>query len=94
MTKENQNTFRASGFLFLLAFAMSCSILQSPQEEGSIASGGMKLWEQNCVRCHNIPSPAAFNDDEWEIIGAHMRVRAYLSEKEKDEIIKFLKTIN
>jgi len=72
-----------------------CAVKNATQESVITANySGLTLWEQNCSRCHNSPSPASFSDAEWDVIGAHMRVRAYLTGKETDEIIKFLKTIN
>lgn len=81
-------------FLFILLIA-GCAVKDSTQGEARVnQTSGLKLWEQNCSRCHNSPSPASFSDAEWDVVGAHMRVRAYLTGKETDEIVKFLKSIN
>ncbi|MBI4930380.1 MAG: cytochrome c [Bacteroidetes bacterium] len=79
--------------LFILIIS-GCAVKDNTQGTAANQYSGLKLWEQNCARCHNSPSPASFSDAEWDVIGAHMRVRAYLIGKESDEIIKFLKTIN
>lgn len=81
-------------FLFILLIS-GCAVKDNTQSTaGANKYSGLKLWEQNCSRCHNSPSPASFSDAEWDVVGAHMRVRAYLTGKETDEIIKFLKSIN
>ena len=58
------------------------------------AKSGAQLWGENCVRCHNGPSPSAYNDQDWETIGAHMRVRANLGADEVEKIVEFLKSAN
>jgi mono/diheme cytochrome c family protein len=55
---------------------------------------GAQLWGENCARCHNAPAPGEFNNDNWEIVGMHMQVRANLIQPEIDKIIAFLKSAN
>jgi hypothetical protein len=55
---------------------------------------GAQLWGENCARCHNAPSPGEFNNDNWEIVGLHMRVRANLIQPDIDKIVGFLKSAN
>ncbi len=55
---------------------------------------GAQLWGENCVRCHNAPSPSAFSDIEWETIAQHMRVRANLNSAQVDKIVDFLQMAN
>ncbi len=70
-------------------FVASCaSSKQLPEKSGA------QLWGENCVRCHNAPSPAAFSDTQWEAIGKHMRVRANLTENEVNKIVEFLSMAN
>ena len=58
------------------------------------AKSGAQLWGENCIRCHNIPSPADFSDAQWDLIGSHMRIRANLTMVEAEKIIEFLKLAN
>lgn len=58
------------------------------------AKSGAQLWGENCLRCHNTPSPETFSDPEWDVAVMHMRVRAYLTEDEAVKIAEFLKTAN
>ena len=80
--------------LFALVAAIvvysSCSATSSLAE----AKSGAQLWGENCLRCHNIPSPETFSDVEWDVVMMHMRVRAYLTENEAVKIADFLKTAN
>lgn len=55
---------------------------------------GAQLWGENCIRCHNTPTPVDFNDDEWKTIGLHMQDRATLTKDETDKIIEFLCSAN
>lgn len=55
---------------------------------------GAQLWGENCIRCHNTPSPADYNDVDWETIGLHMQIRANLTKEETEKIVEFLKSAN
>jgi hypothetical protein len=55
---------------------------------------GIQLWGENCARCHNAPGPGEFNNDNREIVGLHMRVRANLIQTDMDKIVDFLKSTN
>ena len=58
------------------------------------AKSGAQLWGENCLRCHNAPSPQTFSDAEWDAAVLHMRVRANLTDNEAIKIAEFLKTAN
>ena len=55
---------------------------------------GAQLWGENCQRCHNVPAPTAFSKENWEVAGTHMKIRANLTEVEKDKVVDFLKSAN
>ena len=55
---------------------------------------GAQLWGENCARCHNAPAPGEFNNDNWEIVGQHMQVRANITKPDIDKIVGFLKSAN
>ncbi|NOX17783.1 MAG: cytochrome c [Chlorobi bacterium] len=71
-------------------FVVGCS----SSKDVAVAKSGAQLWGENCVRCHNAPSPTAFSDYQWETIGQHMRIRANLTAMETDKIVDFLKMAN
>ncbi len=64
------------------------------QKELIIEKSGAQYWGETCNRCHLAPSPADYNDADWETISLHMRVRANLTEKEVKKIEAFLKSAN
>jgi len=72
-----------------LTLVNSCKTPQAISDKS-----GVQLWGENCARCHNTPSPAAYSDDQWDIIIAHMKVKAGLTEKEAEKIRTFLKSAN
>jgi len=72
------------------ALISSCATTSSLTE----AKSGAQLWGENCIRCHNAPSPETFSDVEWDVAIMHMRVRANLTENEAVKISAFLKTAN
>lgn len=55
---------------------------------------GSVLWSENCMRCHNTPSPTDFSDAQWETIGSHMKIRANLTDEETKKIVEFLQSAN
>ena len=55
---------------------------------------GAQLWSLNCIRCHNLRPASTFSDAEWEIVTHHMRVRANLTAKEHEQILRFLQASN
>ncbi len=76
--------------LMVVFIAVRCSTTSSLAE----AKSGAQLWGENCLRCHNAPSPETFSDSEWDVVVMHMRVRANLTENEAVKIADFLKTAN
>lgn len=58
------------------------------------AKSGAQLWGENCVRCHNIPSPNIYSDQQWELTVSHMRLRGNLTKEESDKITEFLQAAN
>ena len=74
--------------VLVMVFA-ACAMTNS-----GMSKGGGQLWGENCLRCHNLPDPTSFEDDQWETIGRHMQLRANLTSKEIDEIVEFLQSAN
>jgi mono/diheme cytochrome c family protein len=56
--------------------------------QNSQAGDGAKKFEENCSRCHN--APEGFSPRISGTIVRHMRVRASLSKKDSEAILKFL----
>lgn len=55
---------------------------------------GVKVFSDNCVRCHQAPSPTFKTDREWRTITLHMRVIANLSRLETGDVRTFLTSSN
>jgi cytochrome c5 len=51
-------------------------------------SNGQRVFEQNCSRCHS--DPDGFSSHISGTIARHMRVRASLSKKDEQELLRFL----
>jgi len=67
----------------------SCATTQAIADKS-----GATLWGENCVRCHNTPSPADYSDMQWDVAGMHMKNRANLTSEEIGKIIEFMKSAN
>ncbi len=64
------------------------------QPDPALIAKGAKLWADNCGRCHNIRPATDFDDNGWEVVVTHMRVRANLPGKDAKAIKAFLKSSN
>ncbi|HDO27979.1 MAG TPA: cytochrome c [Bacteroidetes bacterium] len=84
--------------IFTLSLAVAAiAIISSSctaQREIAAQKSGAELWAQNCIRCHNIPSPPSYTDVQWETIGLHMRERANMTSGQIKKIVAFLQTAN
>lgn len=82
-------------FVTVLLISLSTVLLNGCSVSKKISDkSGAQLWGENCSRCHNAPAPGEFNNDNWEIVGMHMRVRANLIQPDVDKIVEFLKGSN
>ena len=84
------------GAIVMLA-AGGCQSADAGMRQPAMAKsskGGAELWTQNCLPCHNIRSPSAYSDADWDIVMQHMRVRANLAASDAETIAKFLKSAN
>ena len=79
----------------IIAISFSSILFNSCSVSKKVADkSGAQLWGENCGRCHNAPGPGEFNNDNWDIVGMHMRVRTNLTGTSIDKIIDFLKSVN
>ena len=81
-------------FLAVITIMITSVLVQSCVSTKLIERGGAQLWGENCVRCHSTPPPNAFNSEQWETIGMHMRVRAGLTDSEIKRITEFIISAN
>lgn len=80
----------AAGVMLALTI-VSCSTEQSAAYKNRV---GAQIWGETCIRCHNTPSPASYNDTDWETIGLHMKVRANLTAEQSNKVFEFIKSAN
>jgi len=55
---------------------------------------GAKAWSDNCGQCHNTRDPGDQSDQQWDVVVAHMRIRANLTGEEARDILTFLQASN
>ena len=93
-TRQTKNLARVLLPLLLGVFVvLGCVTLKVPveaEQSAVSASPGARLWQENCVRCHNLRPPTAYSDREWRIATHHMRLRANLTGEEHSSILAFL----
>ena len=81
----------------LIASGIGSSILLNgcAAPESVTSKSGAQLWGENCLRCHNSPTPSDYSDGEWAAIGAHMKLRTNcLSDVEIAKVVEFLQSAN
>jgi cytochrome c5 len=54
---------------------------------------GRKLYVEKCGACHSLSAPAQYSVLEWERIMEKMKIRAGVSEEEKNLMMRYLVTI-
>lgn len=54
---------------------------------------GRKLYVEKCGGCHSLSAPAQYSVQEWERIMEKMKIRAAVSEEEKNLMMRYLVTI-
>jgi hypothetical protein len=86
-------------FRLIFVIAVFCQVAASylygckPSQKIADKSGAT-LWSENCQRCHNLPPPTMYNDDQWKSIVTHMQVRANITKEEAKKIMEFLQSSN
>lgn len=94
---------RPSQFLFGVLLSASVSALAVAAQVSAPATGpagksapqksrpqtdGERVFKQNCFRCHT--EPEGFSPSIAGTIVRHMRVRASLSQRDEEQLLKFL----
>ena len=87
---------KLSIILSIAALALTGSYISGCKTQTELvkAKTGAQLWGENCIRCHNTPSPDTFSDYEWEVAGLHMQIRGNLTADETTKVIEFLQSAN
>jgi nitrate/TMAO reductase-like tetraheme cytochrome c subunit len=75
---------------FIAIFFVLITLNSCVEDKSITEKSGMKLWSENCQRCHNTSSSNTFSAEQWKTIGLHMQGRALLTNMERDKIIEFL----
>lgn len=80
-----------------LSLVMATAFLLVLPQAGTAQQGvadGVRLWSQNCGRCHNFRPPEERSDREWITIVAHMRARANMTKSAAEAVLAFLQSAN
>jgi len=92
--------------LFIAFLAIeSCKTSEAKSKQSKLTSeeisnntemekSGAQLWGESCIRCHNTPPPQAYSNEQWEVIGKHMRIRSNITQEKVDKIVAFIKSSN
>jgi cytochrome c5 len=72
----------------LAAFARPQKPAPAPAKQNATADPGEQAFRQNCGRCHN--PPESLSPREVKAVVRQMRVRAMLTQKDAELILKYL----
>lgn len=53
---------------------------------------GAQIWSENCMRCHQLRSPAQYNAAQWGVIVQYMRLKAGLTGEQAKKVLAFLQS--
>jgi len=84
----------ASVGILLLGGLLSPVAMAADSTDSAALARGVKSWNDNCARCHNVRDPKEMRDDQWMATAFHMRVRAGLTGQETRDILLFLQQSN
>jgi len=84
----------ASVAILLLGSLLSPVAMAADNVDSAALARGVKSWNDNCARCHNVRDPKEMRDDQWMATAFHMRVRAGLTGQETRDILLFLQQSN
>jgi cytochrome c1 len=76
--------------LALIISATAMMISSCAPTKAISEKSGAQLWGENCNRCHNAPSQEQYSKDQWPLIGAHMKLKAGITNDEMNKIVAFL----
>ena len=76
--------------LLLLFFGCKKDIVNNSNENTNFTEG-KKLYFSKCGGCHNYYKRENYTSDEWEKIMLVMQKKAKINDKEKDNILNYLK---
>ena len=96
MTKRNfiRKHLTTLSLAALLGAGIQPVLAQDRHQSAGDMGRGVKLWADNCARCHNMRDPKEFRDDQWRVIIAHMRMRAGFTGQDTRDILTFLQAAN
>jgi len=100
--KQIKIILAAIAFSFMLTGGVVSIVTGAPSakksESKKVQAGdfirGVRIWADNCTRCHNLRDPKEFNDREWQVVMTHMRVRAGLTGQEMRDVLAFMQQSN
>lgn len=57
------------------------------------APPGQSLFENNCGKCHNLPSPTEYSKEKWGPIVKNMRIKARLTEEQGNQVYDYIASL-
>ena len=68
-------------------------IVFTPSTNENLAQGKV-LFENNCGKCHDLPSVTSFNDEKWKSVVDWMAPKAKLTAQQADMVYSYVSNSN
>lgn len=83
--------------LFLVGLLTSCTYQGKPGgklAQQKMLEEGKTIFENSCHRCHALPEPKDFNDEQWVGLVKAMAPKAKLSQEQADKVYFYVSESN
>lgn len=69
-------------------------IAPQPMAENSKLVEGKNIFTASCAKCHDLPQPKEFNDEDWIDLVKRMSVKAKLDENQEKLVYDYITSEN
>jgi hypothetical protein len=96
LRKMNQimKKIRSAHIIYLSVVIVAIFLYSCMVPKSILDKSGAQLWGENCQRCHNVPPPTVYTDDQWVVLIKHMKIRSNITSDEADKIRDFIQAAN
>ena len=68
--------------------------MEKPMPENSKIAEGKNIFENSCAKCHDLPNPKDYNDDEWAPLVKAMAEKAKLNADQEELVYQYVLSEN
>lgn len=83
--------------LFTIGLLASCTYQGTPggkRAEAKAIAEGKVLFDNSCHKCHALPEPKDFTDEQWVGLVESMAPKAKLTKEQGDKVYQYVSSAN